>query len=63
MFFHFVHNGDYIYKLSKIYNVNENKIIKDNKDIQKTRVFLTYATGKVLKTGANLLGIQMPDKM
>ena len=34
-----------------------------NKDIQNTRVFLTYATGKVLKTGANLLGIQMPDKM
>ena len=42
---------------------NENKIITDNKDIQNTRVFLTYATGKVLKTGANLLGIQMPDKM
>ena len=34
MFFHFVHNGDYIYKLSKIYNVNENKIINDNSLIE-----------------------------
>ena len=39
------------------------KIIVDDKDIQNARVYLTYATGKVLKQGANLLGIEMPDKM
>ena len=55
----------YLIDVAKAYSnfYNENKIITDNKDIQNTRVFLTYATGKVLKTGANLLGIQMPDKM
>ena len=55
----------YLIDIAKAYSnfYNENKIITDNKDIQNTRVFLTYATGKVLKTGANLLGIQMPDKM
>lgn len=55
----------YLIDVAKAYSnfYNENKIIVDNKDIQDTRVFLTYATGKVLKTGANLLGIQMPDRM
>ena len=55
----------YLIDVAKAYSnfYNENKIITDNKDIQNTRVFLTYATGKVLKTGAGLLGIQMPDKM
>ena len=40
MFFHFVHNGDYIYKLSKIYNVNENKIIKDNSLIEPAKLVI-----------------------
>ena len=42
---------------------NENKIICDDKELQEARVFLTYSTGIVLKTGAKLLGIEMPDKM
>lgn len=42
---------------------NENKIIDDNKDIQNARVYLSKAVGTVLKTGAGLLGIQMPNKM
>ncbi len=42
---------------------NENKIIGVDKEEQDARVFLTYSVGKVLKIGANLLGIQMPDKM
>jgi len=42
---------------------NENKIIGEEKEIQDARLYLTYATGLVLKAGANLLGIQMPDRM
>ena len=55
----------YLIDLSKVFSsfYNENKIIVDDKDVQDARVYLTYATGKVLKIGANLLGIKMPDKM
>ncbi len=42
---------------------NENKIIGEEKEIQDARLYLTYATGIVLKAGAELLGIQMPDRM
>ncbi len=42
---------------------NENKIILDDKSIQDARLYLTYSVGLVLKTGASLLGIQMPDRM
>ncbi|MCI9366586.1 MAG: hypothetical protein HFJ54_08940, partial [Clostridia bacterium] len=42
---------------------NENKIIGEEKSIQDARLYLTYATGIVLKAGAELLGIQMPDRM
>jgi arginyl-tRNA synthetase len=55
----------YLIDLAKAYSsfYNENKIILEDKDIQNARIFLTYATGKVLKCGCNLLGIEMPDKM
>ena len=55
----------YLIDLSKAYSsfYNENKIINDDKSIQDARVYLTYATGKVLKKGAYLLGMEMPDKM
>ena len=55
----------YLIDLAKAYSnfYNENKIIVDDKNIQNARVFLTYAVGNVLKIGANLLGIEMPDKM
>ena len=42
---------------------NENKIINDDKETQDARVYLTHAVGEVLRLGANLLGIEMPDKM
>lgn len=42
---------------------NENKIIGEEKSIQDARLYLTYATGLVLKIGANILGIQMPERM
>ena len=55
----------YLIDLAKAYSgfYNENKIICDDKKLQEARVFLTYAVGKVLKIGAGLLGIEMPDKM
>ena len=55
----------YLIDLSKAYSnfYNENKIIVENEDIKNARVYLTFAVGKVLKTGAELLGIDMPDKM
>ncbi|MGN1352186.1 MAG: arginine--tRNA ligase [Clostridia bacterium] len=42
---------------------NEYKVITDNKELQDARLFITLAVGQVLKTGAELLGIEMPDKM
>ena len=42
---------------------NENKIIVEEKEIQDARLYLTYATGLILKSGAKLLGIEMPEKM
>lgn len=55
----------YLIDLAKAYSsfYNNNKIISDDKAVQNARVYLTYATGKVIKTGAKLLGIEMPDKM
>lgn len=42
---------------------NEYKVITENKELQDARLFITLAVGQVLKTGAELLGIEMPDKM
>ena len=55
----------YLIDLSKAYSnfYNENKIICDDNKLQNARVFLTYAVGKTLKSGAKLLGIEMPEKM
>ena len=55
----------YLIDLAKAYSnfYNENKIINDDKELQNARVYLTYAAGKVLGIGAELLGIEMPDKM
>ena len=55
----------YLIDLAKAYSsfYNENKIIIEDKEVQDARVYLTYATSEVLKQGAELLGIQMPEKM
>lgn len=55
----------YLIDLSKSYSsfYNENKIIVEDENVRKARVFITYATGKVLKLGSSLLGIEMPNKM
>ena len=55
----------YLIDLAKAFSsfYNANRIIGEEKRIEEARVYLTYCVGKVLKTGAELLGIQMPDKM
>ena len=55
----------YLIDLAKAYSAfyNENKILGEDEETQNSRVYLTRATGKVLKIGANLLGMQMPNKM
>jgi len=55
----------YLIDLAKSFSLfyNENKIICEDKDLQNARIYLTYAVGKVLKQGAKLLGIEMPNRM
>ena len=55
----------YLIDLSQSFSsfYNEHKIIVQKKDIQDARLFLTYAVGTVLKTGAELLGMEMPERM
>ncbi len=55
----------YLIDLAKAYSsfYNENKIMVDDKEVQDARVYLSYATAKVLKEGTALLGMEMPNKM
>ncbi len=55
----------YLIDLAQSYSnfYNEHKIICDDKKTQDARLYLTYACGSVLKKGAELLGMEMPDEM
>lgn len=55
----------YLIELSQSFSsfYNNNKIIGENKQEQDARLYLTYVVGNILKTGADLLGIEMPDRM
>lgn len=55
----------YLIDLSKSFSsfYNENKIIVEDKKVQNARIYLTYATNLVLKNGAKILGINMPERM
>ena len=55
----------YLIDLSKAFSTfyNENKIIGEDKTLQEARTYLTYMTGKVLKQGSKLIGMEIPDKM
>ena len=55
----------FLVDLSSAYSnfYNENKIIDDDVNIKNARVYLSKAVGEVLKTGAGLLGIKMPNRM
>ena len=55
----------YLIHLSQAYSnfYNENKIITEDKKLTDARLLLTKCVGIVLKTGAELLGMKMPNKM
>ncbi len=55
----------YLITLGQAYSnfYNENKIICDDKELQDARIYLTKCVGTVLKQGAKLLGMEMPDRM
>ena len=55
----------YLIDLAQSYSnfYNECKIIIEDKELQDARLYLTYAVGSVLKTGAELLGMEMPNEM
>lgn len=55
----------FLIDLAKAYSgfYTENQIMVEDKEIQNARVYLTYVVNSVLKVGAELLGIQMPDRM
>lgn len=55
----------YLIDLAQSYSsyYNSYKIIVEEKQVKDVRIYLTYAVGIVLKTGAELLGIQMPERM
>ena len=55
----------YLLDLSKAYSsfYNEYKIMSEIEVEKNARVYLTHITGLVLRIGAKLLGIDMPDKM
>ena len=55
----------YIVELAENYSnfYNNNQIICDDKDLQNSRLYLTYMTKIVLEKALNILGIEVPDKM
>ena len=55
----------YLIDLSQSYSnfYNEHKIICEDKKTQDARLYLTSACGRVIKKGAELLGMEMPDEM
>lgn len=55
----------YLIDLAKKFSIfyNENKIISEDVELTNARLYLTFAVGKVLKAGAKLLGIEMPNRM
>lgn len=58
--------ANYIYDLVKEYNqfYHDYSILREeNESIKKFRLILSQNTGKVIKTGFSLLGINVPDRM
>lgn len=55
----------FLIDLAKAYSsfYNEYKIMSDDINEKNARIYLTYITGLILKSGMKLLGIEMPDKM
>jgi arginyl-tRNA synthetase len=58
--------ANYIYSLAKEYNqfYHDHPVLKEEQEeLRKFRLQLTYTTGKLLRLGMNLLGMQAPNQM
>ena len=55
----------YLIDLAQTYSAfyANNKVLSDDMDERKARVYLINIVGNILKSGMNILGIQMPNKM
>lgn len=55
----------YLIDLAQSYSAfyNQNKVLSDDEEERKARLYLVNIVGNVLKKGCELLGIQMPNKM
>ena len=55
----------YLIKLATTYSeyYNEVKILSDDEDERNSRLYLVTVVSEILKTGCNLLGIEMPERM
>ena len=55
----------YLIKLATTYSeyYNEVKILSDDEDERNSRIYLVSVVSEILKTGCNLLGIEMPERM
>ncbi len=55
----------YLINIAQAYSsyYNLNKILVEDIEKKNARIYLTYMVGNILKIGANLLGIEMPEKM
>ncbi|HUH75552.1 MAG TPA: arginine--tRNA ligase [Chitinophagales bacterium] len=56
---------DYVYELAKLYNrfYSEVSIFNDGDAITQKRVALSVMTGRIIKDGFNIVGINVPDRM
>ncbi len=56
---------DYVYELAKLYNkfYSEVSIFNDGEAITQKRVALSVMTGRIIKDGFNIVGIDVPDRM
>ncbi len=55
----------YLLDLAKAFSsfYQENRIVGEKQNLQEARAYLTNLVGQVLKIGAELLGMEMPEKM
>jgi arginyl-tRNA synthetase len=55
----------YLIKLATTYSefYNEVKILSDDDEERNSRIYLVTVVSEILKTGCNLLGIEMPERM
>lgn len=59
-------SANYVYELTKLFNqfYHDCPVLKEeNEDIKQFRVKLSYITANVIKTGMEVLGIQVPERM